>query len=119
MLYVLESPVLKLINGNEILLKMVFSVSKALGLHDNDVVIIGWHYWNHHSTERHAWESPSLGWTTASYREIDEMLYLGGDKRGEEGRRNKDSLIALGSKLKWGANMGLLKNTDEREFTLE
>ena len=44
MLYVLESPVLKLINGNEILLKMVFSVSKALGLHDNDVVKICWHY---------------------------------------------------------------------------
>lgn len=44
MLSVLESQVLKLINGNEILLKMVFSVSKALGLHDNDVVKICWHH---------------------------------------------------------------------------
>lgn len=44
MLYVLESQVLKLINGNEILLKMVFSGSKALGLHDNDAVKICWHH---------------------------------------------------------------------------
>lgn len=44
MLYVLESQVAKLINGNEILLKMVFSVRKALGLYDNDVVKICWHH---------------------------------------------------------------------------
>ena len=31
------------------------------------------------------------------HEKVDEMLYLGGEKRGEEGRRNKDSLIALGS----------------------
>lgn len=42
--YMPESPVLKLINGNKILLKMVFLVSKALGLHDNDVVKICWHH---------------------------------------------------------------------------
>ena len=42
--YVLESQVLKLINGNKILLKMLFSVSKALGLYDNDVVKICWHH---------------------------------------------------------------------------